>query len=76
MRGLNPNYEAYIELKQPKYLAKALKYAKIYDDITHRSKAMSRKGKDKEMVILKRKLFKNDKGVRGASDSFRGQGKC
>ena len=53
MRGLNPNYEACIELKQPKDLVEALKYAQICNDITRRSKAISRKGKDNEMFRLK-----------------------
>ena len=74
MRGLNPNYGAYVEPKQPKYLVEDLKYAHIYTDITHRSKLVFGKGKDKETFNLKRKFFKNDKERGGASESFRRQG--
>ena len=35
MRGIHPDYEAYVEPKQPTDLAKALKFTQIYDDIGH-----------------------------------------
>ena len=70
MRGLNPNYEAYVEPKQPKDLAKALKFAQIYDNIGRRSKGVFRKGKEKEPFFLKRKFFKIEKGGTGVSESF------
>ena len=74
MRGLNPDYEAFVEPKQPKDLAEALKYAQIYDDIGRRSKEAFGKAKEKEPFTLKRKFFKADKGGLGLSESFRGQG--
>ena len=74
MRGLNPDYEAFVELKQPKDLAEALKYAQIYEDIGRRSKGAFEKAKEKEPFTLKRKYFKSDKGGSGSSESFRGQG--
>lgn len=74
MRGLNPDYEVYVETKQPKYLAEALKYVQSYDGITHRSKALYGKGKDKETFSLKWKFFKNEKEGGSVSESFRGQG--
>ena len=73
MRGLNPDYEAFVEPKQPKDLAEALKYAQIYDDISRRSKGSFGKSKEKEPSSLKRKFFKGDKGGSGSSESFRGQ---
>ena len=73
MRGLNPDYEAFVEPKQPKDLVEALKYAQIYDDIDCRSKGAFGKAKEKEPFTLKRKFFKADKGGSGSSESFRGQ---
>ena len=74
MRGLNPNYEVYVEPKQPKDLGEALKFAQIYDNIGCRSKGAFGKGKEKERFSLKRKFFKTKKGDIGVSESFRGQG--
>ena len=74
MRSLHPNYQVYVESKQPKDLAKALKFTQIYDDIGCRSKGAFKKGKEKEPFFLKRKFFKIQKGGRGVSESFRGQG--
>ena len=50
MRGLSLDYEAYVEPKQPKDLAEALKYAQIYDDITSRSKGVSGKVRKKKVL--------------------------
>ena len=47
MRGLNPDYKPYVEPKQPNNLAKALKFAKIYDNIGCRSKGAIKKAKEK-----------------------------
>ena len=58
MRGLHPDYEAYVEPKQPKDLAKALKFAQIYDDIGCRLKGGFGKRKEKEKFLMKRKFFK------------------
>ena len=74
MRDLSPDYEAYVEPKQPKDLAEALKYAQIYDDITRRSKGVSRKGKEKESFGLERKFFKSDKESGNSSEFTKGQG--
>ena len=75
MRGLHPDYEAYVEPKQPKDLAEALKFAQIYDDISRRSKGTFGKAKEKEPFALKkRKFFKAEKGGSETSESFRGQG--
>ena len=49
MRGLHPYYKAYVEPKQPKDFAKALKFAQIYDDIVHRSKGDFGKGGRKKI---------------------------
>lgn len=43
MRGLHPNYKAYVEQKQPTDLAEALKFAQIYDDQRERSGRLKRK---------------------------------
>ena len=48
MRGLHLDYEAYVELKQPKDLAEALKFAMIYDDFGRSLKGVFGKGKEKE----------------------------
>ena len=61
----------YVEPKQPKDLAKALKFAQIYDDISCRSRGVFGKGKEKDKFLAKRKFFK-EKG--GLSESFKGQG--
>ena len=45
MRGLHPNYEAYVEPKQPKDLAEALKFAQIFDDIGRQLKGVLEKGR-------------------------------
>ena len=74
MRGLHPDYEAYVEPKQLKDLTEALKFAKIYDNIGRRSKGALGKDKEKEQFSLKRKFFKAKKGGIGVSESFRGQG--
>ena len=71
MRGLQPDYEVYVEPKQPKDLAEALKFAQIYDDISRRSKGAFGKAKEKDKFSTKRKFFK-EKG--GSSESFKGQG--
>ena len=70
MRGLQPDYEAYVEPKQPKNLAEALKFAQTYDDISRRSRGVFGKGKENKF-LAKRKFFK-EKG--GSSESFKGQG--
>ena len=74
MRGLQPDYEACVEPKQPKDLDKTFKFAQIYDDIGHRSKGAFEKSKEKDQFSLKRKFFKAKKGGSGTSESFRGQG--
>ena len=74
MRGLHLDYEIYVEPKQPKDLPESLKLAQIYDDIGHRSKGAFKKGKEKELFSLKRKLSKKDKGCTRVSESFKGQG--
>ena len=48
MRGVHVDYEAHVKLKQPKDLVEALKFAQIYDNISHRSKGAFEKGKEKE----------------------------
>ena len=58
MRGLQPDYEVYVEPKQPKDLAKVLKFAQIYDDISCRSRGVFGKGKEKDKFSVKRKFFK------------------
>ena len=72
MRDLHLNYEAYVESKQPKDLAKTLKFTHIYDNIGHRSKRVFKKGKEKEPFSLKRKFFEIAKGGTRVSESFRG----
>ena len=52
-------------------MAEALKFAQIYDNISHRSKGAFGKGKEKDKYSAKRKFFK-EKG--GLSESFKGQG--
>ena len=74
MRGLYPHYEVYVEPKRPKDLAEALKFAQIFDDIGRRSKGGFGKGKEKEKFLTKRKLFKENKGGAGLSNSYKGQG--
>ena len=73
MGGLHPDYEAYVEPKQPKDLVVALKFAQIYDDISHTSKGAFGKGKEKDKFSTKRKFFK-EKG--GLSESYKRQGGC
>ena len=51
MRDLHLNYEAYVESKQPKDLIEIVKYAHIYDDITHRSKVVFKKEKKKKHLV-------------------------
>ena len=74
MRGLHPNYEAYVEPKKPKDLAEALKFAQIFDDIGRQTKGVFGKGKEKEKFSTKRKFFKENKGGAGSSESYKGQG--
>ena len=74
MRGLHLDNEAYVELRQPKDMVEALKFAQIYDDIGCRSKGAFGKGKAKVSFSLKRKFFKKEKGGTGVSEFFRGQG--
>ena len=74
MRDLNLDYEAYVESKQSKALAEALKFAQIFDDIGCRSKGGFGKGKEKEKFLMKRKFFKENKGGTGLSESYKGQG--
>ena len=71
MRGLQLDYEAYVEPKQPKELVEALKFAQIYDNISCRSKGAFGKAKEKDKFLAKRKLFKEKAGL---SESFKGQG--
>ena len=74
MRGLHPNYDAYVELKHLNNLVEALKFAQIYDDIGHRSKGAFRKGKEKRLFFLKRKFSKIEKGDTRVSEFFKGKG--
>ena len=74
MRGLHLDYEAYVELKQPKDLIEALKFAHIYDNIGHRSKGAFIKGKKKEPFSLKMKFFKIEKGHMGVLQKRRSKG--
>ena len=74
MRGLHAYYKAYVEPKQPKDLAKALKFVQIFDDIGRWWKGGFGKGKEKENFSTKRKFFKENKGGAGLSESYKGQG--
>ena len=74
MRGLHPDYKAYVEPKQPKDLAEALKFTQIFDDIGCQSKGGFGKGKEKEKFLIKRTFFKDNKGGAGLSESYKGQG--
>ena len=76
IKGLHPDYEAYVAPKQPKDLAKALKFTQIYDNIGHRLKGAFKKGKEKVSFSLKRKFFNTEKEGTRVSESFRGQGGC
>ena len=54
MRGLHPDYEAYVEPKQPKDLAEALRFVQIFDDIGRWSKGGFGKGEEKEKFSTKK----------------------
>ena len=69
---ISNNREIVLKLKQFDEWVEALKFAKIYDNIGHKSKGAFGKSKEKESFSLKRKFFKREKGDTKVSEFFRG----